>query len=329
MAIVRYLQARPEVEYTYMTLGGSALNNSVNRGAIYVKMTPHKDRKLSQQEFETDIRKVLPRFTGSGARVLQIGAVGGSAAPDRDQPERARTRQAAGRSPTTAIARIRDVPGLVELKSSLEGRKPEWVGGRESRARRATSGSASARSARRCGRCCRARRPATGRTRPGSRTTCVVRMAPEFRESRDDLLRVPVATSQVNRAHGRAGHGAARPGGHARRAAARRRRSTARSSSASRTIEGNYQGRPLTDGGRATCRRGSTAMPLPPGYRFDFGGEQADFVETVGYMLESLTLAVILLYLILAQPVRRLPQAAGDHAVAAALARRRDARAAR
>ena len=41
-------------------------------------------------------------------------------------------------------------------------------------------------------------------------------------------------------------------------------------------------------------------MELPPGDRFDFGGDQADFDETIGYMPESLTLAVILLYIILA-----------------------------
>src|SRR4029079_16215751 len=41
-------------------------------------------------------------------------------------------------------------------------------------------------------------------------------------------------------------------------------------------------------------------IDLPPGYAFEFGGEQADLVETVGYMVEALTLAVVLLYLILA-----------------------------
>ena len=65
------------------------------------------------------------------------------------------------------------------------------------------------------------------------------------------------------------------------------------------TIEGNYQGRPLTEVTGEIEKR-LRAMTLPPGYRFDFGGEQADFVETVGYMMESLALAVVFLYLILA-----------------------------
>jgi HAE1 family hydrophobic/amphiphilic exporter-1 len=41
-------------------------------------------------------------------------------------------------------------------------------------------------------------------------------------------------------------------------------------------------------------------VPLPPGYRIDIGGETKNFVETVGYIIESLALAIIFVYLILA-----------------------------
>ncbi|HSB54501.1 MAG TPA: efflux RND transporter permease subunit, partial [Gemmatimonadales bacterium] len=65
------------------------------------------------------------------------------------------------------------------------------------------------------------------------------------------------------------------------------------------TIEGNYEGRALTDVVRDVQTR-LGAIELPTGYRFNFGGEQKDFAETVGYMLESLTLAIVFIYLILA-----------------------------
>ena len=65
------------------------------------------------------------------------------------------------------------------------------------------------------------------------------------------------------------------------------------------TIEGNYQGRPLTDVMKDVQAR-LGRLDLPPGYRFDFGGEQKDFIETGGYILESLTLAIVFIYLILA-----------------------------
>src|SRR3989454_8417616 len=62
-------------------------------------------------------------------------------------------------------------------------------------------------------------------------------------------------------------------------------------------LEGNYQGRPLTDVTRDIQTR-LAKLQLPPGYRFEQGGEQKDLVETVGYILESLTLAVVFIYLI-------------------------------
>jgi HAE1 family hydrophobic/amphiphilic exporter-1 len=296
LAIVRYLQSRSEVTYTYMTIGGAALNNSVNRGAIYVKMTEHKDRRLSQQEFETDIRKVLGRFTGSGARILQIGAVGGSQAPiviNLNGPDLVRLQEISDR----ALAEIRDVPGLVELKSSLEGRKPEWVVD-VNRELAADVGLGVADVG-------RALRPVLSGQKAGDwedptglSHDVIVRMAPEFRESRDDLARVPVATGQVNRVTGAAvmvplGQVATLHRGSAPAQIDRQKLERVA------TIEGNFQGRSLTAVSNEIQARLSK-LELPPGYRFDFGGEQADFVETVGYMLESLTLAVILLYLILA-----------------------------
>jgi HAE1 family hydrophobic/amphiphilic exporter-1 len=65
------------------------------------------------------------------------------------------------------------------------------------------------------------------------------------------------------------------------------------------TIEGNYEGRPLTEVSGEVQKRLAT-IDMPTGYRFNFGGEQADFIETVGYILESLTLAIVFIYLILA-----------------------------
>ena len=91
------------------------------------------------------------------------------------------------------------------------------------------------------------------------------------------------------------------------------------------TIEGSYQGRPLT-GVVSDVQKRLKALDLPPGYRLSFGGEQESFAETVGYMVESLLLAIIFIYLILASPVRQLHPAAGHHVLAAPVAGRRHAR---
>jgi HAE1 family hydrophobic/amphiphilic exporter-1 len=64
-------------------------------------------------------------------------------------------------------------------------------------------------------------------------------------------------------------------------------------------VEGNYQDLSLTEVTGGINERLAT-LRLPPGYLIESGGEARDFAETVGYILESLLLAVIFIYLILA-----------------------------
>jgi HAE1 family hydrophobic/amphiphilic exporter-1 len=293
--ISNWINTRAEVDYTYMTVGGPAQNNEVNRGSVFVKLKPRRERRLSQQEFETDIRRTLVRFTDSRARVLQGGPVGGAQAPiviNLNGPDLAELQRLSDR----AMEAIRDVPGLVELHSSLEGRKPEWIVDvdRDLASQVGLS----------IGQIGASLRPILSGQKAGNwedetglAHDVVVRMAPEFRESSQDLLRIPVATSQVDRG----GTPVMVPLGQVaqlRRGGAPAQIDRQKLERVA-TIEGNFQGRPLTDVTGEIQKR-LNALELPPGYRFDFGGEQADFVETVGYMIESLTLAVVFLYIILA-----------------------------
>ncbi len=294
--VAGYLEQRPEVAFTYTSIGGPQHNNAVNRGQIFVKLKPRHQRVLDQQAFEADIRRVLPRFQGASARILQLGAVGGSAAPiviKLTGPELPKLQEISDR----AIASMRDVPGLVELKSSLEGRKPEWVidVDRDLASNVGLS----------VGQVGSALRPVLAGQKAGDwedesglAHDVIVRMAPEARTSQADLLRVPIATANLDK---RTGMPVMVPLGQVasmRRGGAPDQIDRERLERVAR-IEGNYQSRPLTDVVRDAQGR-LAKLDLPPGYHFDFGGEQADFVETVGYMTESLGLAVVFLYLILA-----------------------------
>jgi len=195
------------------------------------------------------------------------------------------------------MAAVRDVPGLVELKSTLEEKKPEWVVNVD-RSLAADLGLS-------VGQVGMSLRPALAGQKAGDwedetglAHDVVVRLAPEFRTSLADLVRVPIATAQVEP---RTGQPVMVPLGQV----ATLQRGGAPSQIDHRnlervaTIEGNYEGRPLTDVSNAVTAR-IKALKLPPGYRFNFGGEQQDFVETVGYILESLLIAVLFVYLILA-----------------------------
>ena len=296
LEVVRFLRARPEVKYTYTSIGGPQHNNAVNRGQIYVQLTPRRERRLSQQALETEIRQVLPRFQGAGARILTIDIVGGSFAPIRVQlsgPELA-TLQALNQE---TLQRLRDVPGLVELKSSLEGRKPEWevTVHRELAANLGLS----------IGQVGAALRPVLAGQKAGDwedpqgySHDVVVRLAPEARTSPEDLARLPIATSNLDP---RTGAPVMVPLGQVaslRRGGAPDQIDRLNLQRVA-TVEGSYEGRPLTDVVRDVRAR-LAGVHLPPGYRFGFGGEERDFAETIGYMTESLLLAVVFLYLILA-----------------------------
>ena len=58
----------------------------------------------------------------------------------------------------------------------------------------------------------------------------------------------------------------------------------------------------------AEIRQAVSEMKLPPGYTVHLGGETEDLQETTGYVLESITLAVILIFLILASQFESFTQ---------------------
>ena len=295
LAIQRYLEARPEVKYTYLSVGGAAQNGAVNKGQVFVQLKPRGERRLSQGGFETDVRKVLPRFQGAFARILQEGAFGSSApiVINLQGPNLEKLQALSDE----ALRRLRDVPGLVELKSSLQDRKPEWMVSVD-RGLAAQVGLSVGQIGTELRPLLAGEKAGDWEDADGLSHDVVVRLAPEFRQSSADLARVPIASSQVD---ARTGQPVMVPLGqvvHLTRGGAPAQIDRQRLERVA-TIEGNYQGRVLTDV-VADAQARLTAMRLPPGYAFDFGGEQADLVETVGYMVEALTLAIVFLYIILA-----------------------------
>jgi hydrophobic/amphiphilic exporter-1 (mainly G- bacteria), HAE1 family len=294
LEIVGYVRSQPEVAYTYTSIGGTQQNGDVNKGSVYVKLKPRRERRRSQQQLETAMRLDLPRFRGVSARILQLG-FGGAQAPIQMHITGPRLDKLQELSDQT-MATVRGVPGLVELKSSLEGRKPEWTAvlDRDLAAQVGTSVGAVGASLRPV---LSGQKAGDWEDETGLAHDVVVRMAPEFRTSQADLARVPIATGQVDPS----GKPVMIPLGQI---------ATLRMSGAPSqidriglqrvaTIDANYQLRPLTDVNRDVQAR-MAGVTLPPGYSFDFGGEQEDFDETVGYVIEALAMAIIFIFIILA-----------------------------
>ncbi len=289
-----WLRQQPEVAYTYMSVGGDAQNN-VNRAGIYIQLTPKHTRTRTQQQFEAAVRARFRNLAGVTAYVTNPDQMNGGQLPIQinvQGPDLARLQQLSD----TMLARVRAVPGAVEMKSSLEGRKPEFVVDLD-RDLAANLG-VSVGSVSQTLRTMLAGVEATSyEDASGLEHDVVVRVAPEYRTSAADLARVPVATGRPGPGGtpvlvrlGQLGRiGASEAPGEIKRLNLER----------NVRLEGNYAGRSLTEV-MNDVQAQLAQVPLPAGFRINVGGESADFAETVGYILESLTLAVIFIYLILA-----------------------------
>jgi hydrophobic/amphiphilic exporter-1 (mainly G- bacteria), HAE1 family len=291
----RYLRSRPEVAYTYFTIGGG-MQRTVTDGTIYVRLKPRGQRRLSQQQFMVALREGLAAFRGVRVGIMEAGGMGGGQLPVQVNilgPDMARLQVLNDQ----LMAVIRNVPGLVDLKSSLEGRKPEYVIqlDRDLAANVGLSVGSLSNTLRTvlAGQTATSFEDASGVTHD-----VVVRVAPEYRTSYADLARVPVATTGINV---RTLAPVMIPLGQVATIQPSGAPAEIKHLSLERMarIEGNYEGRALTQV-MGDIRKRMATVALPAGYRIDIGGEQKDFAETTGYVLESLTLAVIFVYLILA-----------------------------
>ncbi len=72
-------------------------------------------------------------------------------------------------------------------------------------------------------------------------------------------------------------------------------------------VSANTEGRSLGEV-IADIKQRAASLALPPGYSIDYTGETEDMVESFGYVMQSLVLAVILIYAILASQFRSFLQ---------------------
>ena len=296
------LRALPEVAYTYTTVGSGA-TGTVTKGEIYVKLTPAADRSRSQQEVMVTAREQLASLHGLRSSVLVAGGLGGSVAPiaveirGPDVNELQRISQ-------LAMTEMQQIPGVVDIKSSLGDPKPEYrvVLDREVANRVGLDISGAAATIRPL----MAGQTATRWEDPtGEERDVVVQVAPEFRQSLDDVGAIPVPTATRG-----AGGVATVP----LRDVARIEQGEApaqidrKSLSRIVTIAANTAPElSLSDASTQITER-LKSVPLPAGYSISLGGETEQLAETAGYVVETLVLAIILIFLILASQFESFTQ---------------------
>lgn len=286
----RLIRARPEVAYTYTTVGG-AETGAVDEGSIYVRLVPKGKRRLSQDELGMLLRDELARVGGVSAYVFS----GGFGGVEKQIQLEVRGPDA---ETLTALAEriaevVRQVDGAVDVGLSTRGRRPD-LGIRIDRGLAGDLGLT-------VGQIAAALRPAFAGidagdwVDPSGETRDVrIRFAPAFRERSSDVRTLPLVLTippGVQRvipleqvAEIREGLGPAR---------------IDHLDGDNVVIVGaNVQGRSLGEVS-GDVNRAVATVPLPEGYVITQGGEVESQEEVFGAVILALAMAILLMYLIL------------------------------
>jgi HAE1 family hydrophobic/amphiphilic exporter-1 len=286
--VARIARSKPEVIYTYTTIGGQT--GSVDEGTVYVRLKPKHERERSQNDVAAGLREELSRLSGATASITTSGF------GDQKQiliqimgADSKELQQIADR----VLGLVRGVPGAVDVDLSTRGQKPEL----EVHLDRALAGSIGVTA----GQVAQALRPAFAGidvgdwVDPSGETRDVtVRFAPESRTRTADLstlpLSVPGPEGQVQQvplgqlASIRSGVGPARIDHLDRERVI--------------TVQANTQNRPLSEVIKDINAR-LAGVSVPPGYTIRQGGETEDQQEVFGRITAALAIAVLLMYLVL------------------------------
>jgi HAE1 family hydrophobic/amphiphilic exporter-1 len=287
--VARIVRQRPEVAYTYSTVGGQG--DAVDEGIVFVKLLPKTERTRSQQLVVADLRAAMSTLSGvsvslstgfnPGEKQIQLQVYG------TDAKELTRLAQGVAHE-------LGQVPGAVDISLSTKGQKPEL----DVQLDRGLAGSLGVT----VGQVAQALRPAfagidvgdwidpSGETRD-----VTIRLAPESRTAVGDLESLPLPV-------GSAGNpGATIPLGQV--AHITPAIGPARIDHLDRdrviTVEANTENRPLSDVIGDVTARVEKTIAFPPGYGLSQGGETRDQVEIFTQMFVAIGVAIMLMYFVL------------------------------
>ncbi|WNO04478.1 efflux RND transporter permease subunit [Rhodoferax mekongensis] len=291
----------PEVRYTLTTINTGNAQGKIYAN-IYIRLVDRKDRSLSVDQMSVKLRQRLRNMAGiTVTHVGLLDAVGGQKqilfsiqGPDTHELERLTT---------LALEKVRDVPGLVDLDSSMKPNKPTLdVQVRRDAASDLGLNVAQIGSA--------LRTLIAGKTvgnwrAPDDQTYDVnVRLAPDARDAASDLQRLPftvgsnadgspriVRLNQVADVRESTGPNQIN------------RRDLTREVSISGNVSGRSAGEVSAD-----IKTAMDSISLPPGYSYKFSGSTKDMAEAFGYAISALVLAIVFIYMILASQFKSFLQ---------------------
>ncbi|RQP25639.1 efflux RND transporter permease subunit [Piscinibacter terrae] len=294
------LREMPEVRHTVTTINSGNAQGKIY-GSTYIRLVDRKERARSLNQMTIPLRERLSRIPGitvtnigptdlGGGKSLQFSIQG------RDLDELARLSG-------TIMARLRDIPGIVDLDSTLKPDKPTVsievkrdaasdaglnVNALASTLRTLVAGTT----------------VGNWRAPDGENYDVNVRLTPDSRDSLADLQRLPinvaaaadgsprvVRLSQVAEVTPSTGPN----------------QINRRDLNREINIDANAFGRSAGDVS-GDIKKVLDSIAWPPGYRYSFGGSTKNMTESFQYAVGALALAVVFIYMILASQFRSFLQ---------------------
>ncbi|MDB5817329.1 MAG: nodulation protein NolG [Rhizobacter sp.] len=294
------LRQMPEVSYTVTTVNtGAALGKMY--GSVYVRLTDRHLRQRSQDDLAVPFREKLASVPGVTVTNLGITDIGGGkslqfSVQGTDLAELQRLA-------TLVTTKIRDIPGLVDLDSTLKPDKPtvSIQVRRDAASDAGLNVNALANSLRTL---VAGETVGNWRAPDGENYDVKVRLQPSSRVSIDDLQHMPLNVTA-------AADGSPRvvrlsqvadvlPGTGPNQI---NRRDLNREIN----MDANAFGRSSGDVS-ADIRKALDGIAWPPGYRYVFGGSTKNMNESFSYAVGALALAVVFIYMILASQFKSFLQ---------------------
>jgi HAE1 family hydrophobic/amphiphilic exporter-1 len=291
-AVLAAVTSAPEIDHTYATIGAGD-SGTVRDGLLYVKLKERKLRKKNQFLLQREVRERLQKVAGITFSIEEVGQIGGAQKPLNINLK--------GEDLTVLKqlgARLKEelytVRGIVDLSMTLENDIPEYRL-RVDRDKALSAGVTTSDIVAALGRLVGGEAISTFEDEDGDAVNLRVRLpaglrqyasqVPDLKVSVPDgsggirLIPISSLTSTIV---------AASPTEINRRDLARQV-----------TVSANLDRLPI--GTAAThVEAASKHINMPPGYSISLSGEAEDMAESFGYMGESLLLAVLFVYLILA-----------------------------
>jgi HAE1 family hydrophobic/amphiphilic exporter-1 len=296
-AIATFLRRQPEVEFTYMSVGGGFRGSPTN-GRIFVRLKDKSEREKSQEQIQTELRSQLRNIPGVRANITGTPTIfGGFRQPIQvnvQGPEPSRLKIAAAR----VIEIMERVPGVAEPTSSDEGDIPQ-LDVRVDRDQAWAAGVGIGSIASTIQPLFTGERATEWEDPQGYSHDVVVVYPDSMRTSAEDVAGIAVPSTNVDPATGRA---TMIPLSQVASVRAGLGPQQIERSSLERQISisaGVLPGYAMGDVA-ADVRVALDAAGLPPGYRTVFRGDVQNLEETQGFVLEAIILAVVFIYLILA-----------------------------